>query len=280
MKKSRTVNSNEKAVQRLLQDIDVELNIAYADPKRIIFPDLAPYYAHHVDSPLVERLTSSAKAAATSIEGQNFRQHLSEALHRASESTLGNSRTLLLIDLSHEVAIEAFSESLWRRLLWRPDKASLPIWIGDLAVRLEEWKIHIDLEPAEWHRLITTVEPLGFETLLRWSFLQASGMSLLDRKQHLHHVISTAVQRLRQDSHEFLSADVDPLETQHHLSDLLLANWEFCPLPSGDQGHSWEDEQAIEALRRDLEPTLHVQDRYLAGATGRDDVDFPSLEEA
>lgn len=275
MTKPTKLNADEDAVQRLLHDIDVELNIAYADPNRILFPELSPHYARLVDHPLVERLTLSAQAAEDSAQGQNFRRYVSEALQRASNISLGTSRTLLLVDLAHHVAAEVFSDLLWRRLLWRADQLRLPIWLGDLAMRLEEWQINLSLDKREWKRLIEAVEPLGFESMLRWSFLQAGSMSPTDRQSHLEQLMSIAVQRLRHDSKQFLADEVDPLETQHRLYDFLLDKWNWAPTQTDAQAQNLENERYRDALRLDIERTQHVRDDYIATGGSNDEVDSP-----
>lgn len=280
MIKATRFDADEQGVQRLLHDIDVELNIAYADSGRVLFPELSPYYARLIDHPLVERLALSAKAAADSTEGQNFRRYVSEALQRASNMSLGNSRTLILIDLAHQVAPEAFSYWLWRRLLWRAELSSQPRWLGDLAVRLEEWKIYLGLDVKDWKSLIEAVEPLGFESLLRWSFLQAHGMSLSERERHLQQLMSMAGQRLRNDSRQFSAADVNPLETSERLTDLLLADWRLCLNQSEDNFDEWKNERATEALRRSIERTQHTRDRYIPDAALNEDAVFPELADA
>lgn len=270
--------ADEEGIQRLLHDLDVELNVAYADPNRILFPELSPYYARLVDYPLVERLTLSAKAAEKSVQGSNFRRCVSAALHRASEISLGHRRTLLLVDLAYQVAKEAFSDLLWRRLLWRADDARLPIWIGDLAIRLEEWQVNLAMDNEDWKKLIETVEPLGFDCLLRWSFLQARSMPPPERQIYLQQTMSMAVQRLVREAQQFLAVELDPLETQQHLSDILSAQWNFRLSLPQDHSQEWEEQCAKETLQGSIKGTERVRNQYIARGAANDVVDFPSLE--
>ena len=278
MNNSTKGTADEEGIQRLLHDIDVELNNTYAAPKRVLFPELSPYYARLGDYPLVERLALSAKAAKDSEQGMNFRRYVSAALHRAADIPLGNSRTLVLIDLAHKVAVEAFSDLLLRRLLWRADQTHLPIWIGDLAIRFEEWLVNLDLDTEDWKRLIESVEPLGFESLLRWSFLQARNMSPPARQIHLQQTMSIAAKRLLHDSQQFSANELDPLETQARLSQLLLDKWNFSLNLSEDQTRELEETRAKESLRRDIARTQYARDRNIERRTADDEVDFPLLE--
>ena len=73
-------------VAQFLYDINVELNLNYADPSRDLFPEFAPHYAQYPDLPVASRLTAALGKLANPAEVLKVQGVVTAALMRVTES--------------------------------------------------------------------------------------------------------------------------------------------------------------------------------------------------
>jgi hypothetical protein len=171
---SKSVPEDTDAAARLLQDLNVLLDIDYANPKVRPLQALAPHFARYADLGLCERIIASYEHIRLTAAGVTFRETVVEALKRCSNMALGLDRSLLVIDVAYLICRDAFSDAIWNRLMFRQIDAELPHWLRSLALRLTQWQAAVCMPQTHWRRALRTVHPTGFEPFVRWGIHQSS----------------------------------------------------------------------------------------------------------
>jgi hypothetical protein len=250
---SETTTLGPDPAAQFLRDLNVLLDIDYADPQRPPLQALAPQFAFHADLPAGERIVASFKAVQRTAQGVAFLDTVSEALKRCANTNLGLDRSLLVVDIAHSICAESFSDELWQRLMLRQTTAEQPHWLRALALRLSRWDDHVSLPALTWQRVIRGVHPTGFEPLVRWGIRQSApehdsgkfGLWLIGQARHV----------LSDHAIHFLSEEVGLTETASALDefeDSLGANNPRTP-PALESQAASDDAPLRADLRRQQE---------------------------
>lgn len=207
-------------IQLFLYDLNVELDYNYADPDRDLFPELAPHYAQFSSLPLTKRIVAAYDAIKGTPKDCIFLGIVTGALVRSANVALGKNRTLVVIDIAKDICPEVLSDDLWQHLIFRQVESEIPAWLRALALRLERWQINISLSRKDWKRAIHSVDPTGFETLVRWALTQIARKES-DRAGFRQWLFEEAKRRLAKDQLQFQRSEIDIVDTEFRLYDAV-----------------------------------------------------------
>ncbi len=208
-------------VSNFLVDIDITLGHDYQQWERQLFPQFSPQF-HKITAdelPLVEKLTNAYKA----LEGSkklHARLIVLKALERCSTNPLGLKRSLVCIDLAHEIDPALTSEAIYSDLMFRTTNTDeLSEWLWQLIRRWRKWNIKVTSSYDEWEKAIKAIAPKGILDLLLYLQEQKICASPAWIKKW-HQLICIALIRIENEENSLLDAGYDPDIVKDRISTL------------------------------------------------------------
>lgn len=258
LKPDATASTADRAAEQLLHDLDVSAGIAVAQPDRLMFEDLAPYFGRRSEALLVDRLLNAYLQAGDSAQALRFKKSVEIAFDRVTGMWLGEQRTLLILDLVHSIADNKFSAERWRKLIWRAEAGDAPHWLGELALRGLAWKVVADFEMHDWCNMLESVEPQGFEAMLRWVSEYVRTLSRSAMPDALNRIYSVMEERLGVDHNTFAAARINTSELVERFEKRVATAFNLVPTDFRKSAASEEEDRLKRDLRAATEPSLGV----------------------
>jgi hypothetical protein len=201
-------------VAKFLRDINVYLDIDYADAKNPSFQLFMPSFALQDERDLASRLSASFDGIKDDRNRQLAVEVIGEALVRCASSELGTRRSLVVLDVAHHVCRERFNRELWQKLLFRQADTDLPSWLRELVFRFRDWGVPMELSKEQIGKSLKLVHPSGFEAFIRWVAKPLLSEATHKNGSLLKLLVGSARQRLRDDKLAFKEIGLDIIKTR------------------------------------------------------------------
>jgi len=207
---------SDAEIHEFLVDIDIALGQSYQEPNRQLFPYFYPHY--HAIQPQEFLLYERLAAAYRSLENPRKPKALKVlggALLQCSRSPIGLKRSLVCIDLAHEIDPALGSESIYSDLMLRPDNPNeLAEWLWQLVRRWDKWNIRVEATEAIWKRAMSSIAPKGICKLIDYFAAQNAAYHPDCWKQ----LCRIATDRINLEDEALYNARQDPDEMLEHIS--------------------------------------------------------------
>ena len=206
-------------VTDFLKDINIALGHDYQQRGHQLFPQFSPEYQKvPADGlPLFERLFCAYKGLDDS-QKSDAKLVVQNALVRCARMPMGLKRSLVCVDLAHEIDPALGSESLYSALMFRPtDSDELAEWLWQLIRRWKKWHIKVESTSESWKKAIKLVSPKGLLDLLQ--YLQTEQVCISSDSQ-MHSLLHIALERIDKEEDALLDVGYDPEILKDHLSRL------------------------------------------------------------
>ncbi len=259
------IEAQDAAVAEFLNDVDIALGHGYEQPGRQLFPYFSPQF-HAIavgELPLFERL-ARAYGALEEPRKPHARLIVQKAQALCARSPLGLRRSLVCVDLAHEIDPALWSQALYSDLMLRPtDAGELAEWLWQLVRRWHKWNIKVVSTPQHWEKAIRAIAPKGILSLLLYFHAQNAS----DCPECWVQLRRIALERIEKEEAALLDVGHDPDILKERIASLLL------PPEQRDAEHhdaplspDWSRERDM--LLRTLRPELGHASTGLEEETG------------
>lgn len=218
---SATIEAEDAEVAEFLNDLDIALGHDYEQPGRQLFPHFSPQF-HAIplgESPLAERLARAYYALEESRK-PHARTIVQKAQALCARSPLGMRRSLVCVDLAHEIDSAAGSEALYSELMLRPtDAGELGEWLWQLVRRWHKWNIKVVGTPQRWETAIRAVAPKGILGIVNYFHAQ----NCSDQPECWVQLRRIALERIEAEETSLLEVGQDPEILKKRIASLVLS---------------------------------------------------------
>jgi len=214
-----SVNDKTDDVSRFLCQVNAELGNAYHDAQETLFPEFQPYFSstdpdERLETRLqlaYERLAPDKKAAVQRL--------LRPALMRCARTWMGLRRTLVCLDMAISLEPAILNDSIMSDIVLRPaDPDDRALWLGELISRLKQSNIKVDLPAETWAILCKTISAKHLYTFVSYFHNQYS----MEIPEMWNTLCDMSLERLRENSEEFISYGYDPDELCEYIDSLRM----------------------------------------------------------
>lgn len=195
-------------VAEFMQDLDIALGHEYEQSNRRLFQQFSPKFntTSISDLQLVERLHLAYQELKGSQKDE-AKTIVRKALALCARSPQGLRRSLVCVDLAHEIVAGIGSEELYSSLLLRPtDQNDLAIWVWQLIRRWHKWQIKVTSTPDHWKKAIKIVVPKGILEVLSYYHEQNS----IDNSKCWESLRHIALKRIDKEENQLFEMGYDP----------------------------------------------------------------------
>jgi hypothetical protein len=214
------VETEDAAVTKFLEDLDIALGHDYYQRGRELFPDFPREWegSYHDERPLYARLSHAYERLDESRKG-SVKQLIQRALARCARFPLGLRRSLACIDLAHEIAPDSASERLYSDLMLRPTNADERAeFLWQLIRRWSKWNVKVESTPDRWVRAVKEITPKGILTLVLYFHVQNAS----DQRECWENLRQVALERIEKEEEALLDVGQDPDLLRAQIANLLL----------------------------------------------------------
>lgn len=250
---SSTDEALDAGVTEFLGDLDIALGNDYHQPGRQLFPQFSPQYQAIASGELLlfEKL-ARAYSEMEDTRKPHAKLIVQKAQVRCARAPLGLRRSLVCLDLAHEIDTANGSEQLYSDMMLRPNDADeLSEWLWQLVRRWQEWNVKVVGTPQRWETAIQKIAPKGILELL--SYFHAQNAS--DDQVCWGSLRRIALKRIEEEQGALIEVGYDPDMVKERIASLMLP-----PEQSDDQLDDIcadpHQNKNREALLRCLRPNL------------------------